>query len=103
MKVFYGVQDILDQVNSLPEVGFFYIKPTEQVNSKNDLLNTVFYLPENHDDEDQLEEDGITDCWLEAPTFCDIIENILDHRPNAKEDDFICAILHYWKHDDFLD
>jgi len=74
MQTFKGIQTLIAAVGSLPDCGFLYITGNSDYNS-----------------------------WLEAPTFSDIIENYTSKHPNASEADLICAVLHYWEKDDFLD
>ncbi|WP_387466217.1 hypothetical protein [Photorhabdus sp. RM323S] len=41
--------------------------------------------------------------WLDYQTFRAIIDNKLEHHPNATRDELLEAVVYYLEEDDFLD
>ena len=63
-----------------------------------------YYLSETTEEYDYMEEqEDKYLAWLEYATFLAIIDNKLEHHPNASEDDLIEAVIYYLEEDDFLD
>ena len=103
MQTFKGIQTLIAAVGSLPDYGFLYITGNSDTDTPAGLQSCTFLLPDTEEDELFIEDNSDYNSWLEAPTFYDIIENYTSKHPNASEADLICAVLHYWEKDDFLD
>lgn len=104
MKTIKGMDGLLDLYKEQPELWFFLYTNVETANDKNELREATFYLPEN-DDEDEETDEAINKYrpWLEYQTFLGIIDNKLDHHPNATKENLLDAVVYYLENDDFLD
>ena len=72
--------------------------------TKKCIESANYYLaetPEEDDDMDEQEDKYLA--WLDYGIFLDIIDNKLEHHPNASEDDLLEAVIYYLEEDDFLD
>ncbi|AKH62252.1 hypothetical protein GPY51_15640 [Photorhabdus laumondii subsp. laumondii] len=101
MKTISGFDQLLSLYKQLPDVGWIYIDKDFDTESTQDILNKNYYLAENDDEEFDMDETHGT--FLECPMFADIIDNKLEHNPNAIKEDLIEAVIHYLVYDDFLD
>ncbi|OCG17717.1 DUF7716 domain-containing protein [Gilliamella sp. WF3-4] len=108
MKIIEGINGLLTIYKDRPELWYFLFTNIKIGNKKKDIREGTFYLPETDDDDDEMGElcnkypDKYRD-WLEYQTFLDIIDNKLDHHPNATKEDLLDAIIYYLENDDFLD
>ncbi|CCP08162.1 hypothetical protein BN440_3157 [Erwinia amylovora MR1] len=74
------------------------------INEINHIDTASYYLPESDDELEDMDE--MTDkykTWLDYQTFAAIIENKLEHHPNATRDELLEAVIYYLEEDDFLD
>ena len=72
--------------------------------TKKCIESANYYLSETTEEDDDMEEqEDKYLAWLEYATFLAIIDNKLEHHPNASEDDLIEAVICYLEEDDFLD
>ncbi|MDR1912213.1 MAG: hypothetical protein LBQ52_07715 [Helicobacteraceae bacterium] len=100
MRVFNGFDELL---KAYKELGVWWIFTKREFvnNSKEDISTGTFYVPEN--DEEEEESYDVLATWLETQTFEGIIDNKLEHHPEASRDDLIEAAIYYLEMDDFLD
>jgi hypothetical protein len=101
MKEFHGFDELLKTQGQDLGTWWIYTKREFINNSRDDILNATFYVPENDDEE--MESDGNLGDWLEVQTFKGIIINKLEHHPDASRDDLLEAVIYYLEKDDFLD
>ncbi|MGO4743573.1 DUF7716 domain-containing protein [Serratia quinivorans] len=101
MKVIKGFSGLLKEYDALPETGWIFIDDDVDTNLKSDLQKQNYYLPENDDEEFEMEEERST--FLEAPTFKDIVINKRNHNQQATEDEMLDAVIYYLENDDFQD
>ena len=72
--------------------------------TKKCIESANYYLSETRDEDDDMEEqEDKYLAWLEYATFLAIIDNKLEHHPNASEDDLIEAVMYYYEKDAFID
>jgi hypothetical protein len=106
MKVFHGFDELLEFVQTPgQDIGtwFIYTKLEFINNSRNDILNGTFYMPENRDEDEEMDINHNLVNWLDLQTFEDIIDVKLTHHPDASRDDFVEAVIYYLEKDTFLD
>jgi len=83
------------------EVCYIYV---DLDNTKKCIESANYYLSETRDEDDDMDEQKDKyRSWLEYVTFWAIIDNKLEHHPNASEYDLIEAVIYYLEQDDFLD
>ncbi|MDR1463444.1 MAG: hypothetical protein LBI68_09975 [Azoarcus sp.] len=100
MKVFHGFNELLKAYQALGVSGI-HTKLEFVNNSREDISNGVFYVPENEDEDEECE--NTLEMWLETQTFKGVIVNKLEHHPDASRDDLLEAVIYYLERDDFLD
>jgi hypothetical protein len=101
MKVFHGFDELLKTQGQDLGTWWIYTKREFINDSRDDILNGTFYVPENDDEE--MESDDNLGYWLEVQTFEDIVDNKLTHHPDASRDDLLEAVIYYLEKDCFLD
>lgn len=101
MIAFSSFEDLLQKYKQLPDVGWLYVKEPFDLESEDDIINGVYYLAEDEDEEIEFEENYGT--FLEAPIFKAIIENKRENSPDSTSEDFLKATIYYLEKDDFLD
>ncbi|MDR1423087.1 MAG: hypothetical protein LBI92_00520 [Azoarcus sp.] len=100
MKVFHGFNELLKAYQVLGVSGI-HTKLEFVNNSREDILNGIFYVPENEDEDEECE--NTLEMWLETQIFEDIVDNKLTHHPDASLDDLLEAVIYYLEKDCFLD
>ncbi|NDO83942.1 hypothetical protein CJP72_25395 [Citrobacter sp. NCU1] len=100
MKTVKGFDGLLAIYKKLPKVGGFYVD-NNFLNKKAIINNSNYYVPQSEEEDDDMED--VYKTWLEFPTFTAIIENKLEHHPDATKDDLLDAVVYYLEEDDFLD
>ena len=101
MKTINGFDELLANVNALPDAGWLYVDTDFDLESKSDILQKKYYLAETEGEEMDFEENFGT--FVEAPIFRAIIENKLEHHPEAEKSALLNAVIYYLENDDFLD
>lgn len=99
MKEIIGFEKLLGSVDGLPDSG--WIGVNKSFSTKNEIEKLTFYVPENEDEEFDIEDNY--EEFLELPTFKDIVSNKLEHHPNATLKDILGAVAYYFNNDDFED
>ena len=103
MKTTTGFTNLLKISKNISKFEVWYIN-VDLDNTKKCIESANYYLSETRDEDDDM--NGQKDkyrSWLEYVTFWAIIDNKLEHHPNASEDDLIEAVIYYLEQDDFLD
>lgn len=103
MRTIKGLDGLLSEVKTLPNVGWLYVDKDFNLKSKMDILNKNYYLAESRDESFDMAENDKIRTFLESPIFCDIIDNKFNHHPAATKDDLLDAVIYYLEEDDFLD
>lgn len=103
MRIIKGFDSLLSEVKTLPDVGWLYVDKEFNLKSKMDILNKDYYLAGNRDESFDMAENDKIRTFLESPTFCDIIDNRLNHHPNSNRDELLEAVIYYLEEDDFMD
>ncbi|BDR55754.1 DUF7716 domain-containing protein [Xylocopilactobacillus apis] len=105
MKTVKGFDGLLVEAKNktLPNVGWLYVDKDFDLDSKMDILNKNYYLAETNDESFDMQENDELRTFLESPTFCDIVDNKLEHHPNSTKDELLDAVVYYLEEDDFLD
>ncbi|WP_445497320.1 DUF7716 domain-containing protein [Photorhabdus sp. SF281] len=103
MKIINGFDGLLKVYKELDEAWCFFVD-IGFVNESNYISKASYYLPETEDElEDMDEMEDKYKGWLEYQTFIAIINNKLEHHPNATRDELLEAVIYYLEEDDFLD
>ena len=107
MKTATGFTNLLKISKNIPNFEVWYIfVDSDFDDTKKCIESANYYLSETteeDDDDDMEEQEDKYLAWLEYATFLAIIDNKLEHHPNASEDDLIKAVIYYLEEDDFLD
>ncbi|EMD1655004.1 DUF7716 domain-containing protein [Pluralibacter gergoviae] len=101
MKIIKGFSELLKKYDALPVTGWIFIDEDVDISSKEDLKKHNYYLPENDDEEFEMEDERST--FIEAPTFKDIVINKRTHNQKATGDEILDAVIYYLENDDFQD
>ena len=100
-----GFQGLLNLHKTKPDdsaMGFFVDVDFE--NTRKKILSATYYLSETREEDDKMDEqEDKYKSWLEYSTFLAIIDNKLEHHPNATNTELLDAIVYYLEEDDFLD
>ncbi|WP_036771231.1 DUF7716 domain-containing protein [Photorhabdus australis] len=103
MQTVKGFDGLLSIYRELDEAWCFFVD-VGFINESNDIDKATYYLPETEDElEDMDELEDKYKSWLEYQTFRAIIDNKLEHHPNATRDELLEAVVYYLEEDDFLD
>ncbi|MBS9444434.1 DUF7716 domain-containing protein [Photorhabdus heterorhabditis] len=103
MKMINGFDSLLAIYEELPGIGGFFVD-ADYISNSSYINNANYYLPDTEEeDEDMYEMEDKYKSWLEYPTFKAIINNKLEHHPNATRDELLEAVVYYLEEDDFLD
>ncbi|MFQ0971364.1 hypothetical protein [Gilliamella sp. BG1] len=103
MKTLRGIDNLFRIYKNLNEPWSFFVEP-EFINEINCIKNANYYIAETEDEFDEMDDSPDKyDAWLEYPTFQAIIDNKLEHHPNATKKDLLDAIIYYLENDDFFD
>lgn len=103
MIIVKGISGLLNIFKGLEEPWCFFVTVGFK-NEIDDIRNGNYLVAETEDEFDEL--DGIPDeykPWLEYQTFRAIIENKLNHHPQATNDEFLNAVVYYLEEDNFMD
>ncbi|HEI8866648.1 TPA: hypothetical protein SLG40_002153 [Serratia odorifera] len=101
MIVINGFNQLLQMKDGLPGVGWLYVSPSFSLSSEEDIVNGIYYIAENEDEEMDFEDNYGT--FLEAPIFKAIIDNKLEHSPASESVELLEAVRYYLENDDFQD
>jgi hypothetical protein len=101
MRIFNGIQDLVNNVESLPDVGWLFVAKDFDKVSKADIKSKQFMLAEDDDEETAALKSHKT--WLEAPTFVDVVLSKKQHKADASVDDITNAAIYYLEKDAFID
>jgi len=101
MRNIIGIKNLLENKLSLPKTGWIFTD--NNVDSENpDILKiAVFYIPENEDDEFDGEDTLST--LVETPIFLAICANREKNLESPTDQQYIEALIHYLKYDDFIE
>ncbi|NRN30943.1 DUF7716 domain-containing protein [Photorhabdus heterorhabditis] len=103
MKTIKGFDGLLSIHKQRPKAMGFFVDPNF-VNEINCINNATYYLSETRaEDFDMDEMEDKYKTWLDYALFEDIIDNKLEHHPNATRDELLEAVVYYLEEDDFLD
>ncbi|EDW6546221.1 hypothetical protein YI89_004617 [Salmonella enterica subsp. enterica] len=103
MRIIKGFDDLLSETKTFPDVGWLYVDKDFNLQSQLDIESKNYYLAEDRDESFDMADNDKIKTFLEAPTFCDIIDNKFNHHPNANRDELLEAVIYYIEEDDFLD
>ena len=105
MKTATGFTNLLKISKNIPNFEVWYIfVDSDFDDTKKCIESANYYLSETTEEDDDMDEqEDKYRSWLDYAIFLDIIDNKLDHHPNASEDDLIEAVIYYLEEDDFLD
>ena len=105
MKTATGFTNLLKISKNIPNFEVWYIfVDLDFDDTKKCIESANYYLSETREEDDDMDEqEDKYRSWLDYGIFLDIIDNKLDHHPNASEDDLIEAVIYYLEEDDFLD
>ena len=103
MKVINGIVNLFSIYKELDEAWCFFVN-TDFTNEISCIKNANYYLAQTEDEFDEMDDtpDKYRP-WLEYQIFQDIIDNKLEHHPNATTDELLKAVVYYLEEDDFLD
>jgi len=101
MKKIIGIKNLLENKSSLPKTGWIFIDHNLDTEDADILKNAAFYIPENEDDEFDGEETLST--LVETPIFLAILANRERNVDRATDQQYLEALIHYLKYDDFLE
>ena len=105
MKTATGFTNLLKISKNIPnfEVWYIFVDPDFD-DTKKCIESANYYLSETRDEDDDMEEqEDKYLAWLEYATFLAIIDNKLEHHPNASDDDLLEAVMYYYEKDAFID
>ena len=105
MKTATGFTNLLKISKNIPNFEVWYIfVDLDFDHTKKCIESANYYLSEIGDeDDDMAEQEDRYRPWLDYGIFLDIIDNKLEHHPNASEDDLIEAVMYYYEKDAFID
>ncbi|WP_455864155.1 DUF7716 domain-containing protein [Pantoea agglomerans] len=103
MKKINSIFNLFDIYKELDEPWCFFVD-IGFVNEESNIRQADYYLAETEDEFDDMDDtsDKYTP-WLEYQIFQAIIENKLEHHPNASKEELLEAVIYYLEEDDFLD
>ncbi|CDL82251.1 DUF7716 domain-containing protein [Xenorhabdus szentirmaii] len=103
MKTIKGFDGLLVIYKELEDAMGFFVDPDFK-NEINCINDATYYLSETRDEDFDMEEmEDEYKTWLDYQTFRAIIDNKLEHHPNATRDELLEAVVYYLEEDDFLD
>ena len=105
MKTATGFTNLLKISKNIPNFEVWYIfVDLDFDDTKKCIESANYYLSETRDEDDDMEEqEDKYLAWLEYATFLAIIDNKLEHHPNASDDDLLEAVMYYYEKDAFID
>ncbi|KES11175.1 MULTISPECIES: hypothetical protein [Snodgrassella] len=105
MKTATGFTNLLKISKNIPySEGWYIFVDLDFDNTKKCIESANYYLTETEEEDDDMDEQKDKyRSWLEYATFCAIIDNKLEHHPNASEDDLLEAVIYYLEEDAFID
>ena len=105
MKTATGFTNLLKISKNIPNYEVWYIfVDLDFDDTKKCIESANYYLSETTEEDDDMDEqEDKYLAWLEYATFLAIIDNKLEHHPNASEDDLIEAVMYYYEKDAFID
>ena len=98
-----GISGLLKVFKGLEEPWCFFVSVGFK-NEVDDIKKGNYFLAETEEEFDEL--DDMPDKyqpWLEYQIFRAIVENKLNHHPQATNDDILDAVVYYLEEDDFMD
>ena len=100
-----GFTNLLKISKNIPESeGWYIFVDSDFDDTKKCIESANYYLTETRDEDDDMEEqEDKYLAWLEYATFLAIIDNKLEHHPNASDDDLLEAVMYYYEKDAFID
>ena len=100
-----GFTSLLKISKNIPNFEIWYIfVDLDFDDTKKCIESANYYLSETREEDDDMDEqEDKYRSWLDYGIFLDIIDNKLEHHPNASEDDLIEAVMYYYEKDAFID
>lgn len=98
-----GLVNLIAYGEKITEPRWYFVDKEFGNSSKSDISNSNYYIAEDDDEEFDLEDDVKYKTFLDSATFKAIIDNKLEHHPNASTDELLEAVIYYIEEDDFLD
>jgi hypothetical protein len=100
MRTFNSIQDLVEKLDELPDVGWLFVDKNFDCTSRTDIASKKFFLAETDDDE--INGLRIYKTWLEAPTFSDIVLSRRETKPDADINEITEAAIYYLENDSFI-
>ncbi|WP_213134045.1 DUF7716 domain-containing protein [Citrobacter sp. FP75] len=103
MKMIEGFEGLLRIYKEL-DVPWCFFVDTSFRNNIDFIRTSSYYIAESDDEFDEMDDTpNKYKPWLEYQVFQAIIDNKLEHYPDASNEDLLDAVIYYLEEDDFLD
>jgi hypothetical protein len=103
MIIVKGFINLVAHCENFVEPRWFFVEKSFNNASKDNISNSSYYIAADDDEEFDLEDNAQYKTFLDTATFKAIIDNKLEHHPQATNDELLEAVVYYLENDDFLD